>query len=70
MVNSSESIYKLHFFYMDHLKPYAPNLERKQIILEQVSNFTNTIKMEFGMDKSTMLTVKMGLVEESENSKP
>ncbi|XP_044749731.1 uncharacterized protein LOC123310331 [Coccinella septempunctata] len=58
-----------HHLYIDDLKLYAANEEQLMRELKIVASFTETIKMEMGLDKCAVLHVKRGKLTEGEAMK-
>ncbi|KAL1448091.1 hypothetical protein WDU94_000031, partial [Cyamophila willieti] len=56
-----------HLFYMDDLKIYANGREQLRHLLELVMNFSQTICMNFGLDKCNVLNIKQGKMCDPEN---
>ena len=50
---------------MDDLKTYAKSDSQQTGLLNIVKTFSNDIKMEFGLDKSTKATFKRGKLTET-----
>jgi len=50
---------------MDDLKAYAKSDSQQTGLLNIVKTFSNDIKMEFGLDKSTKATFKRGKLTET-----
>ncbi|CAB3260828.1 unnamed protein product [Arctia plantaginis] len=55
-----------HLLYMDDLKLLASNKLQLTKLLKVTENFSNSIKMEFGVDKCAVMYVKKGVIVESE----
>ena len=55
-----------HLMFMDHLKLFAKNENQIDSLVNKVRLFSNDIKIEFGMSKCGVLTVKHGKVARSE----
>ncbi|XP_052744244.1 uncharacterized protein LOC128199309 [Bicyclus anynana] len=51
-----------HLLYMDDLKLLAPNATRLQELLNLTTGFSNSIRMELGLDKCAVLHVERGQV--------
>ncbi|XP_052738597.1 uncharacterized protein LOC112058219 [Bicyclus anynana] len=51
-----------HLLYMDDLKLLAPNATRLQELLNLTTGFSNSIRMELGLDKCAVLLVERGQV--------
>ncbi|XP_044757776.1 uncharacterized protein LOC123315935 [Coccinella septempunctata] len=57
-----------HQLFIDDLKLYASNEEQLEKMLEIVATFSETIKMEMGLDKCARLTVKRGKIIENNSN--
>ena len=55
-----------HLFYMDDLKLFAQTDSQLIDLLRVTENFSNSIRMEFGVDKCAVVHVKQGRMVESE----
>ncbi|CAB3261268.1 unnamed protein product [Arctia plantaginis] len=55
-----------HLLHMDDLKLLAPTELQLSALLKVTENFSNSIKMEFGVDKCAVMYVKKGEIVESE----
>nr|XP_034831559.1 uncharacterized protein LOC117988518 [Maniola hyperantus] len=51
-----------HLLYMDDLKLLAPNATRLQELLNVTTDFSNSIRMELGLDKCAVMHVERGQV--------
>ena len=49
-----------HLLYMDDLKLYARNEREIKTLLTRVANFSNDIKMKFGLEKCRTMSIKRG----------
>ena len=56
-----------HLFYMDDLKLYSPNKQEMIKQMEIVKQFSEDIKMDFGLEKCATLTIKKGKRTDSES---
>ena len=56
-----------HLFYMDGLKTFAKNDDEQQRILTIVKDFSDNLKMEFGLEKCAKATFKKGKLTSTEN---
>nr|XP_034830874.1 uncharacterized protein LOC117987910 [Maniola hyperantus] len=54
-----------HLLYMDDLKLLAPNATRLQELLNVTTDFSNSIRMELGLDKCAVMHVERGQVTHS-----
>ena len=50
----------MHLLYMDDLKLYARNEREMKTLLTRVTNFSNDIKMKFGLEKCCTMSIKRG----------
>ena len=55
-----------HLLFMDGLKLYASNEKSFESLIQTVRVFSNDIKMELGVEKSAVLTVKKGKMANSD----
>lgn len=78
MLNSSPYGYRInspkgeklsHLLYMDDLKLYSSTKEHLRNQLELVSKFSETIGMEFGLDKCAVMHVKKGAIQSEQSVK-
>ena len=56
----------IHLLFMDDLKLYASNEKSLESLIETVRVFSNDIRMEFGMEKFAVLTMKKGKMANSD----
>ena len=49
-----------HLLYMDDLKLYARNERDMKTLFTRVANFSNDIKMKFGLEKCLTMSIKRG----------
>ena len=69
-VNWGEKEYKLkHLFFMDDLKLFSKSEEQIDTLVRTVHLFSTDIRMEFGMQKCGILTMKRGKVVRCEGIK-
>ena len=73
LINKSGYGFKLnnmvinHLFYMDDLKTFAKNDDEQQRILTIVKDFSDDIKIEFGLEKCAKATFKKGKLTSTES---
>ena len=72
LYNNTEYGYKIyntidHLFYMDHLKLFAKNDQQLQGLLNIVKQFSDDIRMEFGLDKCAKATFFRGKLLKAKN---
>lgn len=56
-----------HHLYMDDLKLYASSPDQLRRLLEIVAAFSDSIKMQMGVDKCAMLDVRRGKIQNTED---
>lgn len=66
VISKSRNILISHHLYMDDLKLYAANSDQILRQLEIVAAFSESIKMQMGVEKCAVLNVKRGKIQESE----
>lgn len=66
LVDSRSNIRLNHNLYVDDLKLYAANEEQLRRLLKIVESFTQTIRMEMGLDKCAVIHVKRGKLTRGE----
>ncbi|CAB3247070.1 unnamed protein product [Arctia plantaginis] len=59
-----------HLLYMDDLKLLTPTKWQLIALLKVTENFSNSIKIEFGLHKCTVTNGKKGVIVESEGTEP
>ncbi|XP_044758044.1 uncharacterized protein LOC123316095 [Coccinella septempunctata] len=65
VINKQRGVRISHRLYIDDLKIYASSFEQLQRQLEIVSAFSDSIKMEIGIDKCATLEVKRGKIQKT-----
>lgn len=76
LINKANIGYKLsstdqklsHLMFMDDLKLYAPNDKQLKKLIDTVKQFSDDIKMSFGIDKCNKLTIIRGKVKQSNSA--
>jgi hypothetical protein len=64
IVKSISNVSNSHQFYMDYLKLYARSLYQLQSMFALILNFSDSICMEFGLDKCAVFHAKKGEVQD------
>ena len=71
ILNKTKKCYTLysdkinHLFYMDDLKLYSQNNDGLNELIHKVKQFSDDIKMEFGLDKCAKASFVRGLLQSS-----
>ncbi|XP_045474936.1 uncharacterized protein LOC123680863 [Harmonia axyridis] len=68
ILDKNRKIKITHQLYIDDLKLYASNEEQLEKMLEIVATFSETIRMEMGLDKCARLKVKRGKISENDSN--
>ncbi|KAF4527480.1 hypothetical protein B566_EDAN014118 [Ephemera danica] len=64
VVQKNPQVKITHLFYMDDLKIYASNLDMLHSMFELVKSFSDSICMEFGLDKCAVVHILRGKVQD------
>lgn len=65
VINKNRQVAINHRLFMDDLKLYGANHEQLKRLLEIVASFSESIRMEMGVEKCAVLDVKRGRIQEA-----